>query len=143
MLALPVLAQVRAYATIGVVVVVVSLLAALAQQRASLAALRAESEAAVAETYRLRASVEAERANAARGAELLEAEIEAARLREPAVREVIRRVYVPRDPLPAECDRALDPVRDALDGVRDIRRTVAAGGVRADGATGGTPTLRP
>lgn len=93
-------------------------------QRARVAHLVAENGALGAERDRLAADIQALVENEARNVALLEAELTRERAKAPKVQEVIRRVYVPRDPLPSECDPALDPVRDALDGLRGLKNSL-------------------
>ena len=84
-------------------------------------AVRAEAKLAEYRAEIAEANQEAEKNNASIVNELVRKELERERIKAPKVQQIIREVYRERPQLPAECDAALDPLRDAVDGLRKIR----------------------
>jgi len=92
-------------------------------------ALRAQRDNAMVESRRLSGELSAVRKNAMMNVGLVVAKLRREREKAPKVQEIIRRVYIPRKPMPRDCYRVLDPISGALDGVRELRS-----------ADGGSPT---
>lgn len=95
---------------------------------------RAAERASVAEAARDEAqgALKAYEANEAKRAALDKIYTERAAALDVTTEQVVRYVYRDRPALPPVCDAALDPVRDAVDGVRKLRAQAASQAAAAE-----------
>lgn len=124
----------------GIVIVAVAIGGTALYARAMRAerdAVRLELGRAEENVHRLTVQILLQRDNAEVTRSLVENDAARENAKAPQIQTLIQEVYRDRPPTPKECDRVLDPLRDALAGVRRIQAGRAASGGSGPAAAAG------